>query len=358
MTALALTENGGPIGIVSQKTWVRAAPSRRDTSRGGKPKLGGESAHWVAVLDDCKRAFSRSVPDATPWYQIDRGGDCWQVIGYAEQTGVLITVRAVHDRNLDGRAKKLWQSLETAPVRAKLSIDVAAHGPRHRQKRIGGRRRKKTRLPAEEARRARVVVRALDVPLAVLTLGGMTVAKFNAVLVREVNRAKEPVEWMLLTTHPIATRKEVLAIVRGYALRWRIEDFHRAWKSGLCRVEDTQLRSRAAIEKWATILASVATRALRLAHLARNDPHAPASSEFTPTELEALIALREPKGIGDGVPTLEQAVRWLAELGGYTGPWNGPPGPTAIGRGLHDLLVVARAFQTRDKARRLSRKLR
>jgi hypothetical protein len=44
-------------------------------------------------------------------------------------------------------------------------------------------------------------------------------------------------------------------------------------------------------------------------------------------------------------------MRCLADIGGYTGPWNGPPGATVVGRGLHDLLVTARAFENRDKMR-------
>jgi hypothetical protein len=157
---------------------------------------------------------------------------------------------------------------------------------------------------------------------------------------------------MLLTTHPVGTRTEVLEVVRSYTLRWRIEDFHRVWKRGLCRVEETQLRSRDAIFKWATLLATVATRAMRLTQLARTTPDVPATSELTTTELEAILALREPKGVAPGtVPTLAQAVRWLAEIGGYTGPWNGPPGATVIGRGLHDALIAARAFENRDKKR-------
>ena len=53
----------------------------------------------------------------------------------------------------------------------------------------------------------------------------------------------------------------------------------------------------------------------------------------------------------DAVPTLGQAVRWLADLGGYTGPWNGPPGATVIGRGLRDVVAAARAIRNLNKKR-------
>ena len=63
---------------------------------------------------------------------------------------------------------------------------------------------------------------------------------------------------------------------------------------GLCRVEYTQLRTRDASFKWATILATVATRALRLTHLARETPDAPATSEFSTYELQAILGDRDP----------------------------------------------------------------
>lgn len=349
MTALAIAEQGQPLGVVAQKKWVRKTRSRR--SGKGAVKYGGENDRWVETLKECAESFAEAAPLVTPWYQCDRGADCWQVLSYAAKTDMLITVRAVHDRRLDEHIERLWQTVRKAPVVAKKTIEVPARGKRWRKKRVDG-RQKQMLIPAQDARRARVSIRASSVPLTLSTPDGKVVNHFNAVLVHETTPSKDPVEWLLLTSHSIDTRDDVLKVVHGYTLRWRIEEFHRAWKSGICRVEDTQLRTRDAIYKWATLLASVATRAMRLAHQARIVPDAPATSEFTTTELEALIALREPKGLGDRVPTLGQAVRWLAELGGYTGPWNGPPGPTVIGRGLYDLLVVSRAFDNRASAKR------
>lgn len=346
MTALAVDGGGAPLGVVAQQMWVRAKRSTRDPK--GVPSHGGESLQWLDVIEDSRRAFEERCPDATPWFQLDRGGDCWQVLTYAKRAAVRLTVRALHDRRLDDDTDHLWRAAESADVVATKWIDVPARPPTKRRRRVGASRRHET-VPAREARRAKVEIRATGVRLRVSTPNGRTSLDFNVVLVREVKRSKDRVEWLLLTTGAVCTRRSVLDVVRGYTYRWRVEDFHRAWKRGLCRVEDTQLRSRDAIYKWATLLASVATRAMRLTHQARATPDVPASTELSTIEMEALIALRQPKNLGDREPTLAEAVRWLAELGGYTGPWNGPPGATTVGRGLHDLLVAARAFANRDK---------
>jgi hypothetical protein len=96
---------------------------------------------------------------------------------------------------------------------------------------------------------------------------------------------------------PAETFEQAKAVVAGYASRWKIEEFHRTWKRGLCRVEDNQLQSRNAILKWATILAAVAARALRLAKLIRSTPDIPASEEFTEYEIDAAFILLKKNAI-------------------------------------------------------------
>jgi hypothetical protein len=270
----------------------------------------------------------------------------------AYRAGLLLTVRATHNRLVDGRVDRLWSVLERSAVKGYVTVDVPARPVRRvRQRRAG--RRIYWRTPPRKARRAKVAIRAAAVPLLLTTAeGAKFTVDFNAVLVREVGRGQDRLEWLLLTTHPVRTRREALAVVDGYKQRWRIEELHRTWKRGLCRVEDTQLRSREAVFKWATLLATVASRAMRLTYLAREQPDLSATEELTRVELRALIALRMPKGVAlDHVPPLSLAVRWLADLGGYTGPWNGPPGPTVVGRGLRSVLAAARAFENASKMR-------
>ncbi len=352
MTAFAVGTDGGPIGICGQRMWVRQSRSRHANARRSGDLHERETRFWLELLSESHALFARSAPGCTPWYQLDRGADCWPVLALASHSKVLLTVRATHDRRLDGQVDSLWSVLQRSAVRGHLRVNVPAQPRRRIRQRRGGRRT--WRAAPRKARTAKVAVRAATVPLQLTTASGSKfTVEFNAVLVREVGRVDDDrLEWLLLTTHPVRTRAEALAVVHGYQHRWRIEELHRTWKRGLCRVEDTQLRSREAIFKWATLLAAVASRAMRLTYLARERPDKPASEELSRTELDALLALRLPKGVAkDHVPTLAQAVRWLADLGGYTGPWNGPPGPTVVGRGLRSVLVAARAFENARQMR-------
>jgi hypothetical protein len=351
MTAFAVAQDGCPVGICGQKMWVREQRTTRRAARSGD-LVHRETRFWLELLTETQAAFAESAPDCIPWYQLDRGADCWPVLALARRANLLLTVRAAHDRRLDGRLDSLWSTLERTKVVGYSRVEIPARPGRRKRPRKAGRRVYWV-SPPRRARVAKLAVRSATVPLVLTTAtGARFTVEFNAVLVREMERVEDRLEWLLLTTQPVSTRRDALAVVHAYQYRWRIEELHRTWKRGLCRVEDTQLRSRDAVFKWATLLAVVASRAMRLTHLARDQPDIPATRELSRTEIEALIALRQPKDVAlDSIPTLAQAVRWLADLGGYTGPRNGPPGPTVVGRGLHDVLVTARAFENRHQMR-------
>ncbi|MFQ3220100.1 MAG: hypothetical protein ACI8R9_001708 [Paraglaciecola sp.] len=44
-------------------------------------------------------------------------------------------------------------------------------------------------------------------------------------------KGETPLRWLLLTREPVATLKQALKILRIDAARWRVEDFHKAWKT-------------------------------------------------------------------------------------------------------------------------------
>lgn len=350
MSALALTSEGAPLGLCAQSYWVREQRSKRPEKGVSTDVENRETRFWLRALEQTTETFAGEAPDCVPWFQLDRGADCAPVLAYAKDNDLLLTVRATHDRRVESPHKKLIAAIESTKVVTTYSLPVTAKSRVRKRKRIG----KRKVLHWVTRRQARVAKLTLRYATVALKVGERTL-EFNAVLVRENNRPKDDrIEWLLLTTRPIRSRKGALEIIRAYSYRWRIEEFHRTWKRGLCRVEDTQLRSRDAIVKWATILAAVAARALRLTYLARKEPDLLAKTEFTKRELQAIILMREPKGVNVrsvAKLTLSQVIRWVADLGGYTGPWNGPPGPTVVARGLRDVLVGAKILRRTDKLR-------
>jgi hypothetical protein len=59
--------------------------------------------------------------------------------------------------------------------------------------------------------------------------------QINAVLVEELDApaSSASLHWVLLTTEAIGDAQAALQVVRHYELRWRIEDCHKVWKSGI-----------------------------------------------------------------------------------------------------------------------------
>ena len=331
MTALVVDDSGTTLGVCAQRYWRRAdraSPEYHDDHRAPRER---ESAEWMRTLRMAHSRFVEHSPETTPWYQLDRGADCWQVLSEATRLGVLLTVRAAYDRRVEASTRKLWQTLHAQRVRARMHVHVPNR-------------------PGRAARLARLSIRVANVNLLLQPRGAAARhVRINALLVTEQSSAphSERIEWMLLTTADITTPEDALTVVHGYTMRWRVEEFHRAWKSGGCNIEASQLRSRPALVKWATLLASVAARIERLKRLAREQPDLLATEELSRDEIDAVIALGELKGckVGD-TPTLGQVVHAIARLGGYTGKSSGgPPGATVLARGLADVAVAAKVLR-------------
>ena len=151
---------------------------------------------------------------------------------------------------------------------------------------------------------------------------------------------------------PTRQRDFALEVVRNYCLRWRVEEFHKTWKSGACNLETSQLRSPKTFKCWATLQAAVATRIERFKLVARTAPNTPALEIASRTEIDAailltksLLAERCKWKLGDEL-TAEQFVRLVANLGGYTGKSSGgPPGSIVIRRGFEQVETSARTIE-------------
>jgi hypothetical protein len=347
ITAMGVTRQGMPLGLCGQKFWARRRRSSVRSVRHDRRKTEEkETQHWLTVMEQVCEVFSAVAPATTPWFQIDREGDAWPILLRARQANQRLTVRACYDRRLEtteGRGH-LWDVMERRPLLGTFELEV----PSKPERRISKQRKGKAR----QGRRATIEVRSSVVTLSLLDerTNQRNSQKIAAVLAREAlpPDGEEPIEWLLLTTAPVETFEEARLVVFGYTQRWRIEDFHRAWKSGVCDVEETQLRGRNRIVRWATILASVAARTIRLTYLARHRPQASALEEFSRAELDAiLLASPRTRHLRGTVPLISDAIHYLAKLGGYTGRASGgPPGPRVLARGLQRIEVLAEVLAT------------
>jgi hypothetical protein len=325
MSAMAVDRWGVVLGLLDQRWWARekAPPAKKKNPKKScrVPLQQKETRHWVDALGAVQQVMATEAPGVRPWFQLDRGADCWPVFTTAIERKLLLTVRATFNRRLtseSGRRAYLRDELQRQPLLDHYDLELPA-------------------TPKRPARTARIAVRACTVTLDLrVSRKRHAFVTMHAVLAEECNRtSNDRLQWMLLTTHPVTTFDQALKVIDGYTYRWRIEEFHRAWKSGVCNVEDTQLQSRAAILKWATLLAAVASRAVRLAYLVRTSPEAPASDEFTPDEIDAAFLLAKRKRDLRKRVLLHEMIALVGELGGFAHTYSRRlPGPQILARGL------------------------
>jgi len=339
ISALAISAKGVPLGLPSQVWWKRTVSSAKRKHRHLRRTCDKEIQRWLDTMEKSRQVMRQHAPRTKLWFQLDREGDAWPIFQSADYEEHWFTIRGNHNRRVileHGQQTYLRELVAQQPVVTRYELRVSGASKR-------------------TARVAKMAVQACSMTLDFCDK--RTKKHFpkqvNVVLAREQDTTpagEKPIEWLLLTNRPITTVENINQIVFGYAQRWRIEDFHRTWKSGTCRVEESQLRSAEALTKWATILAAVAVRAERIKHLSRQEPDRPASDEFSPVEIRAITLLRFGKSAkkqleAAQVPTLAQATLWLAQIGGYTGKSSGgPPGSVTLTRGLKEVAAVVRAL--------------
>ena len=209
------------------------------------------------------------------------------------------------------------------------------------------------RQPERPARLARVEVRWRELELQPSTYGRPRPASppvpVTAIYVREIGGPPQgpPVEWMLLTTLPVATLAEAGRCVQYYTWRWLIERYHYTLKSG-CRLEDSQLRTERALERLVVLYSAVAWRLLWLTYEARRDSTQPCTVAFTVREWETLFRVqRGPQApLPAAPPPLGEVVRWLGQLGGHPGRrGDSEPGVKVLWRGLTRLQDILIGFE-------------
>jgi Transposase DNA-binding/Transposase DDE domain len=348
----AVDERGAPVGLLDIEAWRRTnkqkTGSRFIRRRDGKTEM---AQHWCPAL---QRAFARlkaAGRSARAWTVGDRECDDARFLRLAASLGTF-TVRAAQNRlvaSVRGHKRKLF------------SVARAGRSQGLRVVRIPATPKRRARIATLETRVARTKV-LLPLHDSRRTRDAMLV---SVVHVREVGPVRGArLEWILLTNAPVETAKQIEQVVASYRARWRIEEYHRTWKAGACDAEATQVRSMEAITKWITILGAVAARAERLKHLSRTQPDAPASIELTDVEIVSLITAKRRiktsvEVVPDGMPTIEVATRWIADLGGWAGHYGKyKPGATTIMRGLERLATWTDAVGTLLDPREIKRRLR
>lgn len=342
--SLVATEEGPvPLGVAHISTLTRTGTkwrSRKDRTRVDANDKTRESTRWLKAMEAIEAARG---DDFEAIHVADAEGDFFEFLSSMCTSGARFVIRAAQLK------RAVWGEEGCESLRAvvdrlepKAFREIELNPRRYVEGSVGSNRRRKH--PAREARVARMGVASTTIRVDKTRYSSRQGEPFelNVVRVWEVDppKGEKPVEWILLTTEPVASKKQLFRIVDIYRKRWLIEDYFKALKSG-CSLEKRQVDSYDGMRKVLCLLAPMAYRLLRLRGLSRTAAEQSASVAFDATEL-LLIARAQPR------PTktpklLADALALLAKMGGHITN-NGPPGWMTLGAGYEKLLLLKLGF--------------
>ena len=321
---MAFNLEGTPLGLLNVQCWAR------DPKQFGKKHRRRqlafeekESVKWLRSLEALARVQSQ-CPHTQLVSVGDREADIYELFVWATaQVGrPHLLVRAEHNRHVQEEHGYLWEQLAAAPVAGIKPV------------RLPRRPHRPARVAELEVRFAAVELRAPKTRAKLPNVG------LWAVWAREAHApaGTEPVEWMLLTSLPVENFEQACQKLDWYTRRWGIEVFHRTLKSG-CKIEDRQLGGADRIEACLAIDLVVAWRIFHLTKLGRETPHVPCTVFFEEIEWQALVGFIRKDPIPPAQPpTLREAIRMVASLGGFLGrKGDGEPGTQTMWLGLQRL---------------------
>ena len=330
-SALAFTPQGLPLGILHMQCWARdPAEFGKRRQCNDKAIEDKESHKWLAALGPVGAAAAQ-CPSTRIVTLSDRESDIYEYLLAAHEQGRDVVLRAREKkRGLADELHQLWPHLMLGPVAGSCTLQVPRRG-------------------AQPARTAEMELRFQAVTLAPPAgKPGLAALPVWLVLARETApppEAKQPLEWLLLSSVPVAGLADAIERVQWYAVRWGIEVFHRVLKSG-CLIEERRLGTADRLEACLAIDAVVAWRIHHLTYLGRATPELPCTAVFADDEWQAVVAFQTRKPPPQQPPPLRDMIRAVARLGGFLGrKGDGEPGTETLWRGLQRMDDIAEAFR-------------
>ena len=227
------------VGLLHQEWWMRPDdPADADEKESGK---------WLAAAATSRLRMGSMMRNVIA--VCDREADIHAYLQDKLAHNERFVVRSKHPRKDVESGLYLYDHLKNQPELGGYQISIP-------QKGVVDKRGKRKNRPARKA--------SLSLRSGRITLkqGNITL---NAVLAEEINppKGETPLKWLLLTSEPVESLAQALRVIDIYTHRWRIEDFHKAWKTG-AGAERQRMEEPDNLERMVSILSFVAVRLLQL----------------------------------------------------------------------------------------------
>jgi hypothetical protein len=326
-SSLAVTTEGLPLGLAAVKFWTRkkfkgTAALKKKINPTRVPIEKKESIRW---LENLKQATELLDDPGRCVHIGDRESDIYELFCAAREVGTHFLVRTCVDRLAGDGDHTIADEMDEVAVKGLHRIEVqdsngelddAVLEIRYRRIRVLPPIGKQKRYPALLL----TVIHAEE---------------------RGTPKNRKKIEWKLITDLPVQSRKGAIEKLEWYALRWKIEVFHKILKSG-CKAEEAKLRTAQRLANLISVYCILSWRIFWMTMLNRSAAEASPALALTEAEIGLLDHLVKDK---DQKPLqrkmLSHYLTKIARLGGYLARANDPPpGNTVMWRGLSRLTDI------------------
>lgn len=333
---LAFSEDGVPLGVLDAQCWARDPEDRgRKVRRQKLPIEQKESMKWLRSFRKVAQV-QQLCPAATVVSIGDSEADIYDLFEEAlrDPAGPKLLVRMRPGTKRKTHGTLLWDFMAQQETAGSVALHIPHSGSRKARDTLIHVRHAAVELQPPKRCATAQPIRAWAVH-----------AREDTDAAAAAGADTKPIEWMLVTTAPVTTLEDARQRMDWYAKRWGIEVYHRTLKSG-CKIKSRQLESAEGLQACLGVDMVVAWRVFHLAMLGRDTPDLPCTAFFTDTEWKALWCYTyEDPNPPPRLPTMGEAMRMVARMGGYLDRKNdGPPGAQTIWRGLQKLSPAARVY--------------
>jgi hypothetical protein len=332
-SSLAVTTDGLPLGLAAIKLWTRKKFKGTNALKGkgidgGKHSVNAtripiekkESIRWLENV----RQSTANLGDASRCVHIgDRESDIYELFCECESLGTKFVLRTCVDRRAEDGEQTVNEAMDGQRVKAVHRVEV-----------MDAKGKPSTAVLEVKYHRMQVCP-----PIGKeKRYGDLTLTVIRAIE-RGKPEGRDPIEWKLITNLPVTSKAEAIEKLDWYALRWKIETFHKVLKSG-CQAEDSKLRTAERLANLIAMMCILAWRVLWLTMVNRTSPELPAKLVFTDTEIQLLEHL-VPAKYESRKRTVGDFLIRLARLGGYLNrKRDAPPGTMVMWRGMARLTDI------------------
>ena len=330
-SSLAVTTEGLPLGLTAIKFWTRKKFKGTDALKKkiNPTRVPIEKKESVRWLQNVQQSTALLGDPGRCVHIGDRESDIYELFCTAREADTHFLVRTCVDRLAGDGNHTIADEMKEVAVKGLHRIEVrdsngdpdeAVLEIRYREMRVLPPIGKQKRYPA-------------------LTL---TVIHAEE---RGTPKKRKRIEWKLITDLSVASRADAIEKLEWYALRWKIEMFHKILKSG-CKAEDSKLRTAQRLTNLIAVFCILSWRVFWMTMLNRSIPEASPALALTATEIAVLDRVVSDKSKGRRKPISHYLIK-IARLGGYLARANDPPpGNTVMWRGLSRLTDIALGAMT------------